>query len=223
MLITQLKPKEELLEVVKGKKIFVLQCYGCAEAYLPKEEINLFLATALAGSPKELKNEVITSSDVTIIANIITDYLCNQEYTKLRIGLWQEDLGKAEKIIIFSCGVGVQVVSSILSQVSSIRYQVYPGCNTLYLNGFQGLTPLNFDCGQCNQCWLNYTGSICPITACAKSLLNGPCGGAKNGKCEIATMDCGWEKIYKKLESLGKVGTVKEIIQLRNYKKVNLG
>lgn len=209
MLITQLKPKEELLEVVEGKKIFVLQCYGCAEAYLPKEEINLFL--------EELKN-----SDVTISANIITDYLCNQKYTKLRIGLWQENLGKAEKIIIFSCGVGVQVVSSILSQVSSIRYQVYPGCDTLYLNGFQGLTPLNFDCGQCNQCWLNYTGSICPITACAKSLLNGPCGGAKNGKCEIATMDCGWEKIYEKLESLGKVGTVKKLIQFHNYKKLNL-
>ncbi|HCJ67524.1 MAG TPA: 5,10-methylene tetrahydromethanopterin reductase, partial [Elusimicrobia bacterium] len=65
-------------------------------------------------------------------------------------------------------------------------HQIYPGCDTLYLNGFQGLTPFNFDCAQCGQCFLNYTGGICPLTSCAKSLLNGPCGGAKNGKCEVA-------------------------------------
>ncbi len=211
MLITQLKPKEELLEAAKGKKIFVLQCYGCAEVYLPKEEINSFL--------EELKN-----TSVTIIENVLPDYLCNREFTELRINLWREELEKAEKIIIFSCGVGVQVVSSILSQVSSIKYQVYPGCDTLYLNGFQGLTTLNFDCGQCGECYLNYTGTICPITACAKSLLNGPCGGAKNGKCEVAgatgqDMDCGWEKIYKKLEALGRLAILKEATKLRNYNK----
>jgi len=211
MLITQLKPKEELLSIIHGKRVLTLQCYGCAEVFLPKEEINLFL-------------EELNKSSTLIVKNIISDYLCNYEYTKLRINLWAEELKKSEKIVIFSCGIGVQVVSTILSQVSSIRYQVYPGCDTLYLNGFQGLTPFNFDCAQCGQCFLNYTGGICPLTSCAKSLLNGPCGGAKNGKCEVAgpagiAMDCGWEKIYKKLETIGRLDILKEVVKLRDYSK----
>jgi len=210
MLVTQLKPKEELLPIIQGERVLTLQCYGCAGVFFPKEEINLFL------------EEVTASSGRAIVKNIITDYLCNHEYTRARIGLWSEDFKKAEKIIVFSCGVGVQVVSLLLGK------HVYPGCDTIYLNGFQGLTTLNFDCAQCGECFLNYTGGICPLTACAKSLLNGPCGGAKNGKCEVASptgtlMDCGWEKIYKKLEAIGRLDILKEVIRLRDYKKLETG
>ena len=211
MLVTQLKPKEELSSIIHRKRVLTLQCYGCREVYFPKEEINLFL--------EELKN-----SGVTIIKNVFTDYLCNYEYINSRISLWEKEFKQAERIIIFSCGVGVQVVSSILSQVSSIRYQVYPGCDTAYLNGFQGLTPFNFDCRQCSGCYLNYTGSICPFTSCAKSLLNGPCGGAKNGKCEVVgpagiAIDCGWEKIYKKVETIGRLDILREVVKLQDYSK----
>ncbi|HCJ67525.1 MAG TPA: 5,10-methylene tetrahydromethanopterin reductase, partial [Elusimicrobia bacterium] len=110
MLITQLKPKEDLLSFISGEKVFILQCYGCAEVFLPKEEINLFL-------------EELNNSGTLIVKNIISDYLCNYEYTKLRINLWAEELKKSEKIVIFSCGIGVQVVSTILNQVSSISHQ----------------------------------------------------------------------------------------------------
>ena len=81
---------------------------------------------------------------------------------------------------------------------------VYACCDTIELPGFQGVTPLEYDCGQCGECFLNLTGGICPITACSKSLVNGPCGGTKNGKCAVnPAMDCGWESIIQRLQAQG--------------------
>ena len=98
---------------------------------------------------------------------------------------------------VFSCGVGVQTISQMLEDKP-----VYACCDTIELPGFQGVTPLEVDCGQCGQCFLNLTGGICPITACSKSLVNGPCGGTKNGKCEVnPEMDCGWERIIQRLKA----------------------
>ena len=114
---------------------------------------------------------------------------------------------------MLSCGVGVQTVASLFPQK-----RVLPGCDTYRLPGFQGVTPLEHDCQQCGQCYLNLTGGICPITACSKSLINGQCGGAKDGKCEVdPNMDCGWERIYRKLEQLGRLDVLKCAVQLRNY------
>ncbi len=111
--------------------------------------------------------------------------------------------------------MGTQVVSSLLENKI-----IYTGCDTLYLNGFQGLTSQEFDCNQCGQCYLNYTGGICPLTNCAKSLLNGPCGGAKDGKCEVnPETDCAWILIYKRLEKIGKLNMLKKNSLLRDYSK----
>ena len=91
-------------------------------------------------------------------------------------------------------------------------------CDTYPLPGFQGVTPLEHDCKQCGQCYLNLTGGICPITACSKSLINGQCGGAKNGKCEVdPNMECGWERIYQKLKKIGRLDALKCPVQIRNY------
>jgi len=200
MLITELKPKEEVIARTKGK-VLLIQCEGCREVFFPAEQVNKF--------KQELKNSTTITDDIT------WDYLCNHEYTKIRIENSKQKIMLADSIIIFSCGVGLQVVSNLISK------PVFPGCNTLYVNGFQGLTPNQCDCAQCGDCFLNYTASICPITTCSKSLLNGPCGGAKNGKCEVdKEMDCGWEKIYKKLESLGRADILKGVVKLRDYTKV---
>ncbi len=91
-------------------------------------------------------------------------------------------------------------------------------CDTYPLPGFQGVTPLEYDCDQCGECYLNITGGICPITACSKSLVNGPCGGTKNGKCEVdGDMECGWERIYRRLAQLGRQDALKCPVQVRNY------
>ena len=199
MLVIQLKPEEEILAKISGKRLFIFECLGCKELYFPKEEVAKFV--------DGLKEEIMGRATL--------DYLCNREFVKAYIGEYSKEIGGAELVLVFSCGVGTQVVSALLESKL-----VYTGCDTLYLNGFQGLSARDFNCDQCGQCYLNYTAGICPITNCPKGLLNGPCGGAKNGKCEVdPEADCAWVLIYKRLEKLGKLDTLTRILAPRDYSK----
>ncbi len=199
MLVIQLKPEEEVLAKISGKRLFIFECLGCKELYFPKEEVAKFV--------DGLKEE--------ITGRAILDYLCNREFAKAYIGEYSKEIEGAELVLIFSCGVGTQVVAALLE-----NKLVYTGCDALYLNGFQGLSARDFNCDQCGQCYLNYTAGICPITNCPKELLNGPCGGAKDGKCEVdPEADCAWVLIYERLEKLGKLDTLTRILPPRDYSK----
>jgi hypothetical protein len=67
---------------------------------------------------------------------------------------------------------------------------------------------------------LDITGGICPITLCAKGLLNGPCGGMDKGKCEVdKDKDCAWVLIYKELDKKQKLTALKEIQRPKDFKK----
>ncbi len=198
MLITQLKDKETIESVLRGK-VFLISCHGCKEVRFPVSEAEA-LRAELAGAGK-------------LAGCITTDYICNVENLTKRLEKHAAEIEAAETVLVLSCGVGVQTVADMFP-----GKRVCAGCDTLPLPGFQGVTPLEYDCGQCGECYLNLTGGICPITACSKSLLNGQCGGAKNGKCEVdPEMDCGWERIYRRLEMLGRLDLVRCPTQLRNY------
>jgi len=196
MLITELKNKDVIKSLIQGK-VFVLVCHGCKEIKFPEAEAEELI--------KELAE--ITTGTLT------TDYICNVENLKLRLQKHATAIEAASTILVLSCGVGVQTVAD---QYPAKR--VIPGCDTYRLPGFQGVTPLQHDCKQCGECFLNLTGGICPLTACSKSLVNGQCGGAKDGKCEVdPNMECGWERIYQKLKALGRLDAMKCPVQLRNY------
>ena len=198
MLITELKAKEAIVSLIK-EKAFIINCHGCKEIRFPEQEAD------------ELQKELAEAGKVTGI--ITTDYICNQENMALRLSKHAAAIEAADTILVFSCGVGVQTVAAHFP-----TKKVCAACDTYALPGFQGVTPLEHDCKQCGQCYLNLTGGICPITACSKSLVNGQCGGAKDGKCEVdPSMECGWERIYRKLEKLGKLDVLKCPIQLRDW------
>ena len=196
MLITELKNKDVIKSLIQGK-VFVLVCHGCKEIKFPEAEA------------EELIKEL---AEITI-GTLTTDYICNVENLKLRLQKHAAAIEAASTILVLSCGVGVQTVAD---QYPAKR--VIPGCDTYRLPGFQGVTPLQHDCKQCGECFLNLTGGICPLTACSKSLVNGQCGGAKDGKCEVdPSMECGWERIQKRLEQVGRLDALKCPIQIRNY------
>ena len=198
MLITELKNKDVIKSLVSGK-VFVLNCHGCREIHFPEHEA------------EELIKEL--AADGIVTGTLTTDYICNVENLKLRLAKHAAAIEAADTILVLSCGVGVQTVAD---QYPGKR--VCPGCDTYRLPGFQGVTPLEHDCKQCGECYLNLTGGICPLTACSKSLVNGQCGGAKDGKCEVdPNMECGWERIYQKLKKLGRLDVLKCPVQLRNY------
>ena len=195
MLITELKSKEAITALLSGK-VFIINCHGCKEVHFPEEEAN------------ELQKEL---PNVTGIYT--TDYICNPEHLKLRLKRFAAQIEEADMILVFSCGVGVQTVSDLYPQK-----KVCAACDTYALPGFQGVTPLEYDCKQCGECYLNITGGICPLTACSKGLVNGQCGGCKDGKCEVDHgMECGWERIQRRLAQLGRLDLLKGPIQVRNY------
>lgn len=199
MLITQLKTMEALRSLTSGKKIFIINCLGCKEVHFPEKQAT------------ELQKELAAEGNVTGI--FTTDYICNPENMKLRLSYHEKEIEEAEAVLVFSCGVGVQTVAEYLEDK-----QVYAACDTIRVPGFQGVTALEYNCDQCGECYLNLTGGICPITACSKSLVNGQCGGSKNGMCEVdCEMECGWARIYNRLEQIGRLDALKCPTQIRNY------
>ena len=199
MLITQLKEKDAIVSLTGAKKVFIINCLGCKEVHFPEKEAI------------ELQKELAADGNVT--GMITTDYICNPENMKLRLQKHMSEIEAADAVLVFSCGVGVQTIAEYLE-----NKKVYAGCDTYPLPGFQGVTPLEYKCDQCGECYLNLTGGICPITACSKSLVNGQCGGSKNGKCEVdSEMECGWERIYRRLEQLGRLDLIKCPMQVRNF------
>ena len=198
MLITELKAKETIRGLIHGK-VFIINCHGCREIRFPEQEAD------------ELQKELMADGIVTGI--ITTDYICNPENMQLRLSKYADQIAQADTVLVFSCGVGVQTVAEYLADK-----RVCAACDTYALPGFQGVTPLEHDCKQCGECYLNITGGICPLTACSKGLVNGQCGGAKNGKCEVdPNMECGWERIYQRLKKVGRLDVLKCPVQLRNY------
>ena len=198
MLITELKSTETLRGQLGGK-VFVLNCHGCREIRFPEAEADAF--------QKELSAEGVVTGIFT------TEYICNDENLAVILKPHAAAIEAADTIAVFSCGVGVQTVADHFP-----GKRVCACCDTYALPGWQGVTPLQYDCRQCGECFLNLTGGICPLTACSKSLVNGQCGGAKNGKCEVdPNMECGWERIYQKLKKIGRLDAMKCPVQLRNY------
>ena len=198
MLITELKSKDTIESLVSGKA-FIINCHGCMEVRFPEKEADT-LEKALAEAGK--------------VAGIVTtDYICNPDNLKLQLKNHAAEIDAADSILVFSCGVGVQTVADLYHDKP-----VYAACDTIRLPGYQGVTPLETDCGQCGTCYLNLTGGICPITACSKSLVNGQCGGARNGMCDVdPEMECGWERIYRRLKALGRLDAMRCPTQLHNF------
>ena len=198
MLITEMKATETILSEITGKA-FVINCHGCREIRFPEAEAEAFQRELIAGG-------VVTGV-------ITTDYICNPENLDIRLAKYADEIAAADVLLVFSCGVGVQTVAEKFP-----GKKIVAACDTYALPGYQGVTPLEHDCKQCGECFLNLTGGICPLTACSKSLVNGQCGGAKDGKCEVdPNMECGWERIQRRLTQIGRLDALKCPIQIRNY------
>ena len=198
MLITELKPKDEILPLIDGNTI-IISCEGCKELHFPETEAT------------EIQKELLSGGAASLA--VTADYICNPEHLQQQLQKQTETIKTADTILVFSCGVGVQTVAEAFPDKI-----VFAACDTYPLPGCQGVSPLEYDCEQCGECHLNYTGGICPVTACSKSLVNGQCGGSKNGKCEVdKEMECGWERIYRRLEKQGRLDVLSRPVTIRDY------
>lgn len=201
----RLKSPEELTQTLAGTDhIFVVACNKCFKEFTCVDEPECGEFAALA----QAEGREITGS-------IRVDFLCNKTQTlrKLRDAV----PAGTESVFVISCGLGIQTVADM------VQLPVFAASDSIPYRGHHGMALTPKVCDACAQCYLNVTGGICPVVDCSKSLLNGQCGGAKNGKCEAdPSKDCAWEKIERRLEKLGRLEEFQnQPIQMRDYSKAD--
>ena len=201
----KLKAAEELTQILDGRDdLFVISCNKCFKEFesMQEPEQDAFLQLA-----QELGKNITGTAKA--------DFLCNK--TKAEKGLAAMIPESTKNVVVISCGLGVQTVADVSGM------SVIAAANSLNYTGHHGMALTKKACDACAQCYLNITGGICPIVDCSKSLINGQCGGAKNGKCEVdPNKDCAWEKIQQRLEKQGRLSELTaQSVQIRDWSKVN--
>jgi len=198
-----LKDNEELASVMANTdKLFVIACNKCFKEFETTKEDDC-----------EIFEEFAAEQGKTVTGSMKIDFLCNKVQTERKlIDVIPEG---TENIYVISCGLGVQTIANM------VELPVYAAANSLNYTGHHGMALTDKACDACAQCYLNLTGGICPIVDCSKSLVNGQCGGAKDGKCEVdCNKDCAWERIQNKLAAQGRLSELlTQPVQLRDYSK----
>lgn len=201
----KLKEHDELVSLLEGKdNLFIVACNKCFKEFDTIDEPD-------CGEFEKIAAE----QGKTVTGSLKVDFLCNKIQTEKKL---QDVIPEGtENVVVIACGLGIQTVADLK------KVPVIAASNSLNYTGHHGMALTKKSCDACAQCYLNITGGICPIVDCSKSLINGQCGGAKNGKCEVdCNKDCAWEKIHKKLEKQGRLEEfANQPIQLRDYSKVN--
>ena len=200
-----LKAEEELKQVLAPiDDLFVIACAKCFKEFdtLQEPELDQFLAIA-----KEMGKNVVGA--------VRPDFLCNK--TKAQSKLAEMIPEGTKNIVVLSCGLGIQTVADVSG------LPTFAGTDSLNYTGHHGMALTKKACDACAQCYLNITGGICPIVDCSKSLINGQCGGCKDGKCEVSPdKDCAWEKIQQRLTEQGRLAELTSApVQFRDWSKVN--
>jgi hypothetical protein len=208
------KPIEEILEYLEDNhNIVLVGCGGCATVFHTGGEPEVKeMAKKLAERGKKI---------LAAITPPFGEFTCYAPWSKSRLNQYKKQIEECDAILMLSCGDGLQVVRElILEDEFKIIKPIYPGTNPI---GHMGGGPTLFKekCQQCGECELGKFAGICPLTQCAKGLLNGPCGGSKDGKCEVdPEVDCAWIKIYERLKELGILEKLNEVIEPKDWSKM---
>ena len=204
MIITQKKPIEEVMAMVgNAKTVAIVGCGSCATACQTGGEQQIAELTA-----------VLEQAGKKVVATTVADYCCMNLGVKAKMK--PVVAANPDCVICMSCGDGVQCVAKNAGTIPT-----YPSNDTMYLGEAVRFGVWEEACRFCGQCVLGQTGAICPITQCAKSLVNGPCGGPKNGKCEGNPENpSAWIKIYERLEATGELHKLQETRQDKGYAAV---
>jgi hypothetical protein len=202
--ITKQKPFEEIKQALENcNNIFIVGCGTCTTMTKTggKEEV-LKMKQQLQELAKTVTGWVI----VPTACDEMTDKVLNENEKALR---------QCDCILVTSCALGVHKISQYINK------PVMPAVDTLFIGMEDEPGTFKEVCVQCGQCIIGFTAGICPISGCHKSLLNGPCGGTNNGKCEVdKEKDCAWTLIYKRLESQGKLDMMRKYQPPKNYQAV---
>ncbi len=204
MIVAERKPLDEIIGFIKDcKKILIVGCNECVTVCYAggKKEVAI-LASAL-------KMAFLKEGKELEVKEVTLERQCDQEYLEEI----RDIIDQYDAVVSMACGVGVQFMAE--------KYQsmpVYPALNTLFMGGAEEMGVWSERCQGCGQCILGQTAGICPITRCAKRLLNGPCGGSTQGHCEInKDLPCAWQLILDRLKALGRLDDYDRLISIKDW------
>jgi len=204
MIIVTQKPLDEILDFISPyDSILIAGCDGCTQPPRGLREAKTLSQLLELGGKLRNKGFVFK---VTTTAKQCDSYLT--------ASMLKPQMDDVAAVLSLACGAGVQTVAELFPELP-----VFPVQNTHFI-GVEDREGgiLEERCVGCGDCLLVQTGGICPVTRCAKGLLNGACGGSKNGKCELdSEKDCAWILIYERLEKQGKLELLKEFRPPRDY------
>ncbi|MGF3554820.1 MAG: methylenetetrahydrofolate reductase C-terminal domain-containing protein [Thermoplasmatota archaeon] len=202
MIITKQKAIDDLIKSIDNSDVFIIGCSECA-------------TICHTGGQEEVLSmkKVLEEKGLKITGWVVLEPACNLQKGKLILKNHQKEIEKAKKILVLACGSGVQTVSEIIEEVDIVA-----GCDTLFLGEIKHADDFEKRCTLCGDCVQDVFYGLCPVARCPKSMLNGPCGGVKNGKCEVSSdIDCVWDLIYKKLKKNGQLDRLKKINKTKNW------
>jgi len=204
MIIAERKPIQEIKEMLSSyKKVLVVGCDTCVTICMAggEKEVGI-LAAALRMSFK------LDGKEIEFIETSV-ERQCEKEF----VDELKEKIKSVDAVLSLGCGAGVQTIAGQFPKIP-----VYPGVNTKFIGIPEEQGVWNEKCSACGNCQLHLTAGICPVTRCSKSLLNGPCGGSKDGKCEIdPEIECAWQLIYDKLKDTGQLEKLEEILPVKDW------
>ncbi|TRZ51311.1 MAG: hypothetical protein D4S01_05005 [Dehalococcoidia bacterium] len=204
MIVTTQKPLDEILDFISPySNILIVGCDGCTQPPRGLREAKTLSQLLELGG--RLRNKNFNFKTTT------TTKQCDYYLTASALKPQMEGM---EAVLSLACGIGVQTIAELFPELS-----VLPAQNTHFMGAEEreeGI--LEERCAGCGDCILALTGGICPVARCAKGLLNGPCGGSENGKCEVdPERDCVWALIYERLKQRGKLQLLDEIRPPKDY------
>lgn len=205
MITAERKPLEEIIEYVKPfKRILLLGCNECVTVCAAggRKEVGLLasglqMAMLKGGTSIEIREHTLERQ-------------CDPEYVEELVSM----IDGADAILSMACGCGVQQLAMRFKEKP-----VFPAVNTTFMGGSLRQGVWDERCQGCGDCLLGITGGICPLARCAKQLMNGPCGGSCDGKCEIGEdVDCAWQLIWERLKALGLQDRYLEIMPAKDWR-----
>ncbi len=210
MIVAERKPMDEILTMVKdAKKILVLACRGCVSVCSAggEREAEILASLIRIGLKKEGKKAKVSTGSLV--------RQCDKEY----IDSIDQFKGKYDAIVSTACGVGVNFIANLRPKDT-----VYPALNTSFMGGSAEQGIWAEQCAGCGDCVLHLTGGLCPVVRCAKSLMNGPCGGSVDGSCEIhSSVECIWQSIHDRMTRIGQAEGMERIAPIRDWSTATHG
>jgi ferredoxin len=204
MIVASPKSIKELASIVdRHEKVLFVGCGTCVTVCLAGGEREVSIAAYAVRMARKIAGQPVRLDQVTI------ERQCENEFIKDLVPVVERN----DAIVSFGCGAGVQAIAERFP-----GKPVYPALNTQFLGILEEQAVWTEKCLGCGDCMLATFGGICPITRCAKRMLNGPCGGSSEEHCEVAEdRPCAWQLIYKRLKGIGQLDRLEAIIPPKDW------